>query len=130
MPQGPLVVGDARRAQSLELGVLFLAADIHALAVVGVGEPVRTAALHELPRGEAGPVQRLALEAGLREDLFRIGGLTGLHCRAPGERDGKHQKRVSHDGSFTVLWCFEGEPCMYPADFEAGYACCGCKYVS
>jgi hypothetical protein len=80
--------------------------------------------LDELPRGEAGPVQRPALEAGLHEDLFRIGGLTGLHCRAPGERDGKHQERVSHDGSFTVLCCFHGEPCVYPADFEAGYACC------
>jgi hypothetical protein len=103
MPQGPLVVGDARRAQSLELGVLFLAADVYALAELRVGEPVRSTVLDELPRGEAGPDQRLALETRLREDRFGIGGLTDLHCRAPGERDGKHQKRVSHDGSFTVL---------------------------
>ena len=95
----------------------------HALAEVGVGEPVRIAALHELPRGEAGPVQRLALEAGLREDLPN----RRPHGPAlPSTRRARRQAPKARISRWFLhgLWCFHGEPCVYPADFEAGYACC------
>jgi hypothetical protein len=98
--QSPVALSDALGAQSLELGVLFLAADVYALAELRVGEPVRSTVLDELPRGEAGPDQRLALETRLREDRFGIGGRAALKGRASDKRDGEQQSGVSHDGSF------------------------------
>jgi hypothetical protein len=97
VPQHPVSLGDSLGAQSLQLGILFFAADVCALAEVGVGEPVRNAGLDELPRRKAGTVQRLALETGLREDFFGIGSRAALDDGAPGEHDGEKQRRVFHD---------------------------------
>ena len=76
------------------------AADVLAAAEVRIGEPVGAAIFDQLARRQAGPVERLALEAGLGEDFFGIGCHLPLNGGASGKRENGDNDGVLHGSSF------------------------------
>jgi len=66
--------------------VFLRAADVNAAAEIRIVELVDAGLLDQLPGRQAGLVQRLALEPGLRKDLFGVGRDAALDGGASRQR--------------------------------------------